>query len=96
MSLPEHAKDIKKYEEYFFFRKCSKCDCKRKHVLYVNSYYYERFREDDCDGHTDTCYAEEIMSSCKTCLSRHYECTFERFTDDVLNSIKKSNKESYI
>ena len=94
MPLPKHAKDLKKHERFSFFKKCHKCDRKRKHTLFINSYSGQVFYEDDCDGHTYTDYFDEVSVICNACRVKHCECMLERFNDDILASIKKEAKES--
>lgn len=94
MPLPKHAEDLKKYEEYCFFKKCHKCDRKRKHALFINSYSRQVFYDDDCDGHTYTDYVDEVSIVCNACRLKLCQCSLERFNEDVLDSIKKEAKES--
>ncbi|EPF0567612.1 MULTISPECIES: hypothetical protein [Pectobacteriaceae] len=96
MPLPKSVKDFNPYADYYFFRKCVRCDCKRKHQLYLNTYYAERFVEDDHEGITRTEYFEEVSIWCCKCRykNKNTVCGLKYFTDNVLINIKEENKMS--
>lgn len=93
MALPNSIKELNIYSEFYFFMKCVKCDCRRKHLLYVAQYDCQVFVDDDCDGITTTEYREEVRVICGKCNFRSYSRGLKYFTDDDLRRIKEDKNK---
>ncbi|EOZ9991101.1 hypothetical protein ACRV44_005288 [Klebsiella pneumoniae] len=102
MALPKSIKEFYSYDEYYFIKECSRCACRRKHMLYTDLVDIERsvpYSENVSDAQqmfewaceeTEIVQAEVAFVSCCKRHKRDMISFLDCFTDDVLKKYKKT------